>query len=194
MLDSLNRCSIGIRIPESLQTQLVEVQTNIRRRAGGDLVRWTPPAELMLTLVALGEISAPQVYQVQSVIGPAIAQFSPIEFTFEGVGGQPSNLQPRFIWIGLGGDTASLERMEQALGHAIGPLIRDHDSKGFRAYVPIGRLKQETEATRSALGRAIRMADVGLIGTHTASQVELVRAASTSMGPTLVTIQAYPLS
>lgn len=163
----------------------------IRRKAGSDLVRWTPAGELVFTLVSLGEISPSQIAQVCTVL-PGIAMRSPmIDLTLEGLGGSPTNLQPRFLWIGVGGDVPALERLHGEVERAIAPFAGGHEARPLQAHVPIGRLKQESESNRSALGRAVRVAGIGSIGAFRAPAIELVRASATSVGPTLVTVQSF---
>lgn len=192
-MDALNRTSLVIRIPSEVQAALVDVQNQIRRRAGADLIRWTPASELVFTLVSLGEISIGQIAQLSSTLGPVIGGYASFDLSLEGVGGSPNNLQPRFLWAGLVAPGGQLEQLNQALERACAPIVPHHEARNLQAHVPIGRLKQESESNRSALGRAIRMAQIGSIGSFRADHVELARMASTSAGPTLVAIQQFPL-
>lgn len=192
-MDALNRTSLVIRIPSEVQAALVDVQNQIRRRAGADLIRWTPASELVFTLVSLGEISIGQIAQLSSTLGPVIAHYPSFDLSLDGVGGSPNNLQPRFLWAGLVAPGGQLDQLNQALERACAPIVPHHEARNLQAHVPIGRLKQESESNRSALGRAIRMAQIGSIGSFRADQVELARMASTSAGPTLVAIQQFPL-
>lgn len=193
-MDVLNRSSLVIRIPADLQAVLTDVQLQIRKRAGADLVRWTPGTELVLTLVNLGEIGIGQIAELNATLGPVVAGTRATSIQLEGLGGSPSNLQPRFLWIGLAGDTSPLEQLTVALERAAAPIVPHHEARGLLAHIPIGRLKQESESSRSALGRAVRMAQIGAVGVFQATSVELVRMATSSAGPTLVTVQAFPLS
>lgn len=191
-MDALNRTSIVIRIPAEVQAALVDVQNQIRRRAGADLIRWTPAAELVFTLVSLGEISVGQIAQLSATLGPVVGQFPSLDLSLESVGGSPNNLQPRFLWAGISAPNGQLEPLNQALERACAPIVPHHEARNLQAHVPIGRLKQESESNRSALGRAIRMAQIGVIGSFRTDHVELARMATTSAGPTLVAIQQFP--
>ena len=180
-----------IRLPQDVQLAIVEAQTQIRRKAGSDLVRWTPQTELVFTLVALGEISPAQIAQVCTLL-PAVAMRSPmIDLTLDGLGGSPNNLQPRFLWIGVGGDVPALERLNVEVERAVAPIVYGHEVRALQAHVPIGRLKQESESNRSALGRSVRVAGIGSVGAFRAASMELVRASATSLGPTLVTVRSF---
>ncbi len=193
-MDALNRCSLVVRLSAELQSAIGEAQLQIRKRAGADLVRWTPTHELVFPLVSLGEISVGQVAQVAATVGPIVAQYPSGQVALEGLGGTPNNLQPRSLWIGMSGDLSGLERFAQELECAVMPIVPHHESRPLQSHIPIGRLKQESESTRSALGRAVRVAQIGSMGVLPIREVELIRMASTSTGPTIVTVQAFPLA
>lgn len=193
-MDVLNRTSLVLRLPAQVQEAVGEAQTQIRRKAGSDLVRWTPSAELVITLLSLGEISPGQIAQAMSLAGPVVARYPVPSVVLDGLGGSPTNLQPRYLWIGLGGDAPALTQMVQELERALLPILPGHEARGFQAHLPIGRIKQETEANRSSLGRAVRVAGIAEVASFRPSEVELVRASSTSMGPTLVTVQSFPFA
>jgi len=193
-MDALNRSSLVIRMPAEIQAALVEAQNTIRRKAGADLVRWTPANELLLTLVSLGEISPSQIAQVSASVGGIVGRYAAPQVTLEALGGSPNNLQPRFLWIGMAGDVAPLQQLAGELDKVAGSIVYGHEGRPLQAHVPIGRIKQESESNRSALGRAIRVAGVGMVGSFQATSVELVRAAATTAGPTILTVQTFPFA
>lgn len=86
-MDILNRCSIVIRIPAELQADLAELQLQIRRRAGADLVRWTPSNELVLTLLSLGEIGVGQMAQIAATLPTIASGHRALDLQLEGLGG-----------------------------------------------------------------------------------------------------------
>jgi 2'-5' RNA ligase len=192
-VDVLNRCALVLRLPNELASALGETQIQVRKRAGGDLVRWTPTSELVLTLSSLGEISAGQIVQVDQTIGPIIQRCGRMNFLVDSLGGSPTNLQPRFVWAGVGGDIEPLKQLNGEIERALSPILRNHEVKEFEARIPLGRIKQESESTRSALGRALRVAGVGEIGKFCAEAVCLVRYAGTSMGVTILDVNRYVL-
>jgi len=193
-MDALNRCSIVIRIPAELQAEMAELQLQIRRRAGADLVRWTPSSELVLTLLSLGEIGVGQMAQIAATLPTVVSAHPAFKLQLEGLGGSPNNLQPRVLWVGVAGDVLGLAQLQQAIEHAVVPLVPHQEVRQFQAQVPIGRLKQESEANRSALGRAVRMAQIGGVGSLMVTSVELIRMAATTAGPTIVTVQSFALA
>lgn len=192
-MQPLNRCAIVVRLPQDVRQAIQEVQHNLRRRAGADAVRWTPLEDLFLPIVNLGELSPTQVYQVQQMIQEIVPLYPQMNFTLEGVGGHPTVLQPRWLYIGLQGDLPMLQQLNAALETALTPFLADHESRQMRAVIPIGRLKQESEAIRSALGRAVKMAGVGTVTHVTVTEIELTRTLASTLGPVHDTIAKYAL-
>lgn len=192
-MDFLNRCALAIRLPIEVQTALGEAQLQLRRKAGGDLVRWTPTTELVLTIVTLGELGPGQIVQVDQTVRPMIAQCPQLALEVFGTGGSPTNLQPRHVWAGVQGDVDNLKKLNAWLEQALTPILPDHETREYQPTIPLGRLKQESEQNRSALGRALRVGGIEFIGTLGVSEVEMIRYAATGAGLTLVTINTYPL-
>lgn len=193
MTGGLERCVIGIRLPDSVKDAIVGAQMELRKKAGAGDVRWTPPNELLLPLVGLGEITPEHLIRVHRLIEPLFAFAPPFSLSFQGVGGTPSALQPRWLWVGVEGDVEKLAAFDAELERAVTPLLDDHESRGFRPQVPIGRLRTESEATRGALGRAIRVAQIGDLGSMLAAEVEIMRYQATPTGPILAKVEAYLL-
>lgn len=192
-MDALNRSSLVIRLPGDVQSAVLETQNQVRRKAGSDLVRWTPGPELAITLVSMGEVSPGQIAQMASLTSEIVVRYSRMQVGLDGLGGSPSNLQPRFLWIGLSGDVEAMTRLAGDLDRAVASIVHGHELRAFPAHLPIGRIKQESESNRSALGRAIRVAGIGAVASFEAGAIELVRASATSAGPTILTVQSFAL-
>ncbi|HEY3781688.1 MAG TPA: RNA 2',3'-cyclic phosphodiesterase [Fimbriimonadaceae bacterium] len=191
-MEELNRCFVGIRLPQEAQAKLAEVQLAIRHKAGSDVVRWSNTAELQIIVLPLGELLVERVHQVMSLLPNIAAQFRPFEITLEGLGGSPSALQPRFPWVGVGGDAQVLMNLHLALERSLMPLLPNYQAKGFQGHIDLGRIKIESEQNRTALGRAIKMSPTGCIYRMAVTQFDLFRSATSSGGVHLVTEGSYP--
>src|SRR2546421_11617611 len=192
-MDALNRTFIAIRVPLSLLPKIAEVQQTIRYRAGADVVRWIPNPELQIVVMALGEVSLPSLEQIQRIIGPMMGTFPPLKLALEGLVGSPSNLQPRFIAVGVTGDVPALTNIHNQLEAKLLPVLRDHVTKPFQPHVDLGRIKIESEQNRTALGRAIKMAQLGNVASFDVNAIELLRNVTTATGPSLELIKSYSL-
>ena len=192
-MDALNRTFIGIRLPHTLLPKIGEIQQVIRYRAGADVVRWIPNPELQILVMPLGELTLPTLQQIQQIIGPIIASCPPLTLNLEGLIGTPSNLQPRFIGAGITGDVAPLIAVQKQLEARLIPLLRDYQAKPFQPHVDLGRIKIESEQNRTALGRAIKMAQLGNVATFDVPAIELLRNVTSVAGPSLDLVKSYAL-
>lgn len=192
-MNELTRTFIAIKPPPDIQQALGETQMLIRRKAGSETARWTPPHELIYTLCPLGELPASSLARIPPMIAPVFASFGPLYLTVEGIGGSPSPTQPRIVWAGIGGDIEAQARLYQALEQAIAPLGLNREVHKFMGHIVLGRLRTESESARSDLGRSIRMTPIGTLGMWTALEVDLMKADIGPLGPTMVTMQSFPL-
>lgn len=192
-MQELNRTFIGIKLPNEAQQKLGEVQMTVRHKAGSDVVRFVNPAEMQIVLMALGELNMMTFENVKNTLPRVVASVRQFQVTIEGLGGTPSNLQPRFIWAGIGGAADQLIALHNAIERTLMPLVPSYQPVPFKPHVDLGRMKTESEANRTALGRAIRMAQVGLIYTLPVVSVEMFRSTATSQGVALVSYASCPL-
>lgn len=192
-MQELNRTFVGIRLPGETQQKLAEIQMTIRHKAGSDVVRFNNTAELQLVLIPLGELTVLSFDNVKKALPAVATQFQPFSITIEGLGGTPSNLQPRFVWAGIGGAVDDVIRLHNTLERSLMPMLPGYQAMPFKPHVDLGRMKVESEANRTALGRAIRMAQIGLIAELRVSQFELFRSTATTLGPHLQSEGVYPL-
>lgn len=193
-MQELNRVSIGFRVPPDVQQKLADAQLALKHKGGGDVVRWVPPSELQLTIMHLGEISLYALEQVKTAIGSSLAVYHQMNLNLEGLAGSPNNLQPRFVWTAVTGDVEELTKIHNHLERLLMHLLREYNAKPFVPHLDLGRIKIESEHNRTALGRAIKMVAMGMIGSFRVDKIELMRAVTTSAGPSLELLQAYPLA
>jgi RNA 2',3'-cyclic 3'-phosphodiesterase len=193
-MEALNRCSIGFRLPPEGVAALSDVQLQVKRRAGAEQVRWTPPSEIFLTLLALGEIQISTLAAVRDALPDVAGRDGPLWLKIDGLGGTPTVLQPRMIYAGVGGDVQRLADLHADLMQRLRALLPDHQQRPLPAHVPIGRSRDGSEQSRTALGRAIRMAQPGDVAEWTAREIELVRYTSGDTGPQIETVAQFPLN
>jgi 2'-5' RNA ligase len=192
-MQELTRSFVGIRLPIEAQQKLGDVQTLIRQKAGGDVVRFTNISEIQMVLIALGELNHLSFVNVKKALPEICAQCSPFTVTIEGLGGTPSSLQPRFVWAGVGGDAEAMLRLHAALEKGLMPYLPNYQATAFKPHVDLGRLKTESEPNRTALGRAVRMAQVGAVYEMAVSKIELFRSTVTTQGPHLESEGSFAL-
>lgn len=165
----------------------------LRRRAGSEAARWTPAHELFITICALGEAPLAQIARVPEAVTPVTRTFSPFQISLGAAGGAPSATQPRTVHINLEGDIQQLIELHKRIEGAIAPIGLNRQVVPLGCHIQLGRLRVESESARSDLGRAIRMAQLGELGTWTVEKIELLRSEVGPAGPTTVDVHSFPL-
>lgn len=193
-MEQLARAYVAIRLPAQFQEAVNKVMMDVRSRAGSERLRWTPFQELHYAVAALGEVSNHRLLEIGEKISPIFKNYVPMRLCVEGLGGSPTVLQPRYIFLNLtGDDLGMLKQLHEEVERAVKPLCPDHETRPFEPIVPLARLKMQEERDRTALGRAVKMAAVGTLGEFVADRVEFLRNSITSSGPVLMTEKTYML-
>jgi len=134
------RCFIAILLPDSVRSQIGELQEDLRR--SGLKLKWVPPENIHLTLQFLGEISEEQAKQVGAILENACAQTNAFELTAEGIGQFPPKGRPRVVWVGLSGETEPLMDLDRRIREALRQKQIPFDDKPFHPHLTIARVEQ----------------------------------------------------
>lgn len=171
----LARLSLGVKLPPSFTAPLQELQTTIRRKAIVDM-RWVAPSEFILPLVTLGEISPGILPRLEMTLSEVCAKATPITLTLKGLVGLPNQVQPRYACVGLDGDLAGFEAFHGKLVQALLTVTNLPEGRLYQPMITLGRLRQENEQGRVALGRGMRVIQSPDLGAIVVDHVDLLRA------------------
>src|SRR5262245_18984155 len=133
------RCFIAIEVPSEVRSAFVELQ-NVLRSAGAD-VAWTNPDNVHLTLKFLGEIDKKLVSKVEQVCLETITSMSPFELNVNRIGLFPNERHPRVLWVGLGGEIETLEKLQEQLDERLAGIGFEVEEKDFQPHLTVGRIR-----------------------------------------------------
>ncbi len=133
------RTFIAIEIPEEIKSALAALQNELRRTAA--VVSWTKPENIHLTLKFLGEIEEQKLGQIERACLETAAETASFTLNLSDAGVFPHHKQPRVIWVGLGGETASLTDLQSRLDQRLSALGFERETRPFQAHLTIGRVK-----------------------------------------------------
>jgi len=187
----LARLSLGYKLPAYFSQPLQELQQTIRRKAIVDM-RWTAAGEFILPILQFGEVSEMIIPRLNAILAAGCRATAPIELQLEGLVGLPNQVQPRYACLGLGGDVDRFEKLHLNIVDALSRVISLPEGTLYHPLVMLGRLRQEAEQTRVALGRGMRVMAPPHLGSFTLDAVHLLRATAAE-GVSSVVEQAYPL-
>lgn len=181
-------------MPAAIHEKITAIQVEVRKRGGGDSVKWVPFPELALVLVPLGEIRPGTIASIRLALEQVCARHAPVDLALAGIGGSPNMVQPKEVWIGVqAGDEARLRSLVADLEKAVQGLSALPTHPPFEARLDIGRLKVQDDQARTGLGRALRLVQVGELLRGRMNDVQILRSTAGTMGPHLEIEARIPL-
>lgn len=180
------RCFIAVDIPLNGEALMKYNMLTGSISSAGAVVRTVEPENLHVTLKFLGEVEEGEVMEVVE----ALKDVKRGAFTVElnGIGGFPSNRNPRIVWIGIHEGYTGLRALHDEVE---GVLIRRFPREGreFKAHLTIARIRRGGRALAPLLER---FADEDF-GTIHIREFKLKRSELTPRGPIYTDIEVYPL-
>ena len=143
------RAFVAVMPGDAALNAVAQLQGELARRVASGVVRWTRPGQFHLTLRFLGNIAPSQVELLTRRLTEALAGMDGCELELGAVGAFPSPAAPRVLWVGLGGEVAGLQRLEQRVAAActgIGDPQAGRDR--FHPHLTLGRAGQHGQAGR----------------------------------------------
>jgi 2'-5' RNA ligase len=106
----------------------------------------------------------------------------------------PGPLAPRVVWIGLGGDVASLGQLRRNVESAVSPLGYPPDRRGFSPHLTLARVNDfVSPSTRSVLGRIVQESPPPAALRFDVAEVALMRSELTRDGAIYSRVLSLPL-
>jgi RNA 2',3'-cyclic 3'-phosphodiesterase len=139
IFEHIMRCFIAIEIPSEVKSAFIELQNDLKS-AGAD-VAWTNPDNVHLTLKFLGEIDKKLVSEVERICLETIAAMQPFNLGINGIGLFPNERHPRVLWVGLGGEVETLERLQEQLDERLAGIGFEIEEKDFQPHLTVGRIR-----------------------------------------------------
>ncbi len=131
------RCFSAIRLNDEVRAALTRVQ---RKLAGTDVpVRWVPPANLHLTLVFYGDISATKAKLLAADMEQASEGVLPFDLELYQLGCFGPVTAPRVVWVGVRETPAELRKLYNDLRDSARDHGLDVDERDYTAHITLGR-------------------------------------------------------
>ena len=149
------RAFLAVELPEAVRAALAEVVERLRQeRLQG--VRAVNPESVHITLKFLGEVEQDSVGRLVDALTPVADKWTPFIVTTGVVGAFPNNRAPRVVWVGIGGDAASLVELHAQLDGVLDTLGFPRDGRRFTPHLTVARIRGA--AARAAGPRAAAVA------------------------------------
>ena len=150
-------------------------------------VRFTPPANVHLTLKFLGDVSEDDLGRVAEALEPVREKHEPFEASISGFGAFPSPRKARVLWAGIGEGSDRLRTLAEDVEQFLEPLGFERENRPYVPHLTLGR----------ARGRPMTLETVETLSPLPAfpvRRVDLVQSMPGEGGAAYSTLAAYPLS
>ncbi len=167
----------AIALPDDVHDAIARLQSELARRVPRDTVRWTPPHNVHLTLVFLGNRPREEVADLVARVEEVLQGVPPFHMELEAVGVFPNWRRPRIVWLGVGGNLDTLSRVQAAVARAMVLMGWKPEKRPFTPHLTIGRVRKGLgSATLAQLVDVVRRVKVEPFGAHEVREVVLFRS------------------
>lgn len=123
--------------PEVRHAALVAAQRAI---LPADMVRWTHPDNIHLTLKFLGEVPEEMIEQIGAALQRACVNHTPFDANLSRFGAFPSMRRARIVWAGTGAGSERLRTLAADVEAILEPLGFGREGRTFVPHATLGRL------------------------------------------------------
>jgi RNA 2',3'-cyclic 3'-phosphodiesterase len=138
-MEVLMRAFIAIEIPDEIKMEIAGIQEQLRETKVD--ASWPRPEGVHLTLKFLGEIAEARTAEIMNGIRTAVQDIGPFRLEVRGVGTFPNPKNARVVWIGLGGDSEKLTKLQAAVEDAMIRIGMAREERAFTPHLTVGRIK-----------------------------------------------------
>ena len=139
MVDPI-RVFIAIQLPDHITASLVDLARQLGAPETGGL-RLVNQKKIHLTLKFIGDLESSDVGEVSSVVKNQVKDQVPFSLKLGKLGAFPGLKNPRVLWVGVEGQTKSLQVMQQNIDIRLQKLGYPRDDHLYSPHLTVARLK-----------------------------------------------------
>lgn len=109
-------------------------------------VRWVRPEGIHLTVKFLGDLKTDELVRTEEALAGICSQTRPFGISLGAVGGFPTLIRPRVLWVGIGGNTSAIRTFHRRVDARMKALGFAEERRMFRPHLTLGRINQEVKA------------------------------------------------
>jgi len=188
------RAFIAVPLSEIAIAAAKRLQDRLRARLTTDAVRWTPAAQLHLTLKFLGDIDPACVGALTAALNEQCRTAASFRLKFSQLGCFPSFVKPNVIWIGIDGEVAKLTDLAARIELAAKQFCQHSEERDFHPHLTIGRIRPGGRKLARALGAKLAAESSPIEAEWIVPELILFRSELTPKGANHLPLARVPLS
>lgn len=134
------RTFLAIDPPEAVIRKIAAIQDALKKSIHGS-ISWVRPQGIHLTLKFFGDIVREDIGAISGVVAGHAGNARAMKLDIQGLGVFPNSRRPRVLWIGVGGETAKLIGLQQAIDGGLEACGFKREERPFRAHLTLARIK-----------------------------------------------------
>lgn len=187
------RLFLGIDLPDRVRDAAAEISDTLRQRLAGRVeARWTPAANLHITLWFIGEKPDNEAASLLAALQQPFAEGA-FEIRIAGLGLFPRSGAPRVFWLGLQSGGDRLAHLYAEIASRLHPFGIEPESRPFSPHLTIARVKTVAPRERSRLLREEVERLTAVAGEFRAEAVTLYRTHLSPKGSSYERLLRVPL-
>jgi len=135
------RSFIAIELPQNVKNELAQLEDELER-PDHRFVKWVNPRAIHLTLKFLGNVPLKQIPEISNAIERASKGIPPLHLQIASLGVFPNANRPRVLWVGIKGETDSLQGLQRKIDSALVSLGFTEEKRPFTPHLTLARVRE----------------------------------------------------
>lgn len=191
MEDNLIRTFIAIEFPAELKERIKSFQMRLKR-PGQSYVKWVDPALMHITLKFMGNLTAGQVDNTESILAVSALSSEGFSLRTGQTGCFPQIKNIRIAWLGLEGDIGALNNLQKNIEESLIKAGFARDDRPFAAHITMARLRDDcTQGHRSQFAADFIATRFEPVFRFQVNRIALMRSRLTPRGPIYSRLAEY---
>lgn len=139
-MQDLTRTFAAIEIGQEEKERIGRFSAELRKRPGGNLLRWVRPEIIHITVRFFGNLDRKRLAKAREAIAGLDGEWDLPELRFGRLGAFPSLRRPQVLWLGIEDDANELTELAAFVDHAIRTAGFGKADKKFIGHLTLGRV------------------------------------------------------
>jgi 2'-5' RNA ligase len=182
------RLFVALPVPAEVKAVLGRVRSELPATVSPQVLAWTRPENLHLTLRFLGDVDATRVTELQQHLLESLAGMGELDLRCERLGCFPDLRFPRVVWAWVHDVAEQLPVLARRVDEVVAPFA-DRPAEGrFTGHITLARCKRISRREAEPLARFIERQVARCFGEWRAKELELIRSELTPSGSRYTTL------
>jgi 2'-5' RNA ligase len=175
-MKSVIRAFIAIELSPGIQSQLDEIQKQLRNQINDHAIHWVRSQNIHLTLKFLGDVSITNLDDLKNILADEAIKHEPFEITIGNLGAFPNNNHPRVIWVGVQAPL-NLNSLQHNLELQLEKLGFAREERSFSPHLTLGRITRNiTDFERHSVTEVLNATRIGFLGAVRVNAIHLFKS------------------